>query len=175
MNSPDETPARPTRPRPASPTVSGLMSAATTLSAGGATVLFVLIPALFLLLPFSSRADAVTLCLPGIGPLQQFNEDLEGQQEEVVYLHESVHAEQCRRLGATRYASSYGTPEGRLELEVEAFCEEVEVLSMRGAERGRLVDRAVETLVTSYFDDGRVPRSEVRTSVDLACGGSPAD
>ena len=50
-----------------------------------------------------------------------------------------------------------------------------EVLSMRGAERGRLVDQAVETLVTSYFDDGRVPRSEVRTSVDLACGGSPAD
>ncbi len=161
--------------RPASPTVSGMMTAAATLAALGTFSLFVVIPAVFLTLPVSPRADAVTLCLPGIGPLQQFSEDLEGEQEEVVYLHESVHAEQCRQLGAARYASWYGTPARRLELEAEAFCEEVEVLSLRGAVRERLMEQTVETLMTSYFADGQMPRSDVWAAVDLACGGSLAD
>ncbi len=161
--------------RPANPTVSGMMGAAATVSALSAMSLLLLIPAVFFLVPFSPRADAVTLCVPGIGPLQQFREDLEGEQEEVVYIHEGVHAEQCRWLGAAQYASLYSTPAGRLELEAEAFCAEVEVLSGRGAERDRLLDRTVETLVTSYFDDGQVPRSEVWAAVDLACGGSLAD
>ena len=161
--------------RRASPTVSGLMAAAATLSVFGAMTLFVLIPAVFFMLPFPPRADAVTLCLPGIGPLQQFREDLEEEREEVVYIHERVHAEQCRRLGATRYASWYATPEGRLELEAEAFCEEVGVLSLRGAERERLLAWTVETLMSRYFDEGEIPRSEVWAAVDFACRPSLAD
>ena len=161
--------------RPAGPTVSGMTAAAATVSALAAMTLTVLIPAVFFLLPLSPRADAVTLCLPGIGPLQQFREDLEGEQEEVVYLHESVHAEQCRMLGAARYASRYGTPQGRLDLEAQAFCAEVDVLSLRGGVRERLLDRTVETLATSYFADGEMPRSRVWAAVDLACGGSSAD
>jgi hypothetical protein len=113
--------------------------------------------------------------MPGIGPLQQFREDLEGEHEEVVYIHESVHAEQCRRLGAARFASRYSTPPGRLELEVEAFCAEVEVLSLRGAAQERLLDQTVETMVTSYFYDDQMPRSAVRAAVNLTCGVSLAD
>ena len=161
--------------RLASPTVSGLLSAAATLWALGAISLMVVIPSVFLLLPFSAQADAVTLCLPGIGPLQQFSEDLEGEQEEVVYIHESVHAEQCRWLGATQYAKRYGTLSGRLTLEAEAFCAEVAVLSGRGASRERLIDRTVETLVTSYFEGDQMPRSEVLAAVETACGGMQAD
>lgn len=161
--------------RPASPTVSGLVGAAVTLWALGALSLVVVIPSVFLLLPFSAQADAVTLCLPGIGPLQQFNEDLEGEQEEVVYIHESVHAEQCRWLGATRYAKRYGTLSGRLALEAEAFCAEIEVLSGRGAGRDRLMDRTVETLVTSYFEGDQMPRSAVQAAVETACGRMLAD
>ena len=41
--------------------------------------------------------------------------------------------------------------------------------------RDRLMDQAVETLMTGYFDDGQWTRSEVSTAVDLACGGSLAD
>lgn len=161
--------------RRASPTVSGLLSAAATLWALGAISFLVVIPSVFLLLPFSAQADAVTLCLPGIGPLQQFSEDLEGEQEEVVYIHESVHAEQCRWLGATQYAKRYGTRSGRLVLEAEAFCAEVAVLSGRGAERDRLMDRTVETLMTSYFEGDQMPRSEVQAAVGTACGGIQAD
>ncbi len=162
-------------PRRASPTVSGLLSAAVTLWAVGVIGLVVVIPSVFLLLPFSAQADAVTLCLPGIGPLQQFSEDLEGEQEEVVYIHESVHAEQCRWLGATQYAKRYSTLSGRLALEAEAFCAEVEVFSGRGAARNRLIERTVETLVTSYFESDRMPRSEVRAAVETACGRTPPD
>ncbi len=161
--------------RPASPTVSGLLGAAVTLSALGTLSLLVVIPSVFLLLPISPQADAMTLCLPGIGPLQQFNEDLEGELEEVVYIHESVHAEQCRWLGATQYAKRYGTLSGRLTLEAEAFCAEVEMLSGRGAARDPLIDRTVETLVSSYFEDDQMPRSEVLAAVQRACGGSLAD
>ena len=161
--------------RPASPTLSGLLSAAATLWALGALSIVVVIPSVFLLLPLSSEADAVTLCLPGIGPLQQFREDLEGDQEEVVYIHESVHAEQCRWLGAAQYAKRFGTLSGRLALEAEAFCAEVEVLSRRGAVRPRLIDRTVETLVTSYFEGDQIPRSEVQAAVEMACGGTLAD
>ncbi len=161
--------------RRASPTVSGLLSAAATLWAVGAISVVVVIPSVFLLLPFSAQADAVTLCLPGIGPLQQFSEDLEGEQEEVVYIHESVHAEQCRWLGATQYAKLYGTLSGRLALEAEAFCAEVAVLSGRGAVRERLIDRTVETLVTSYFEGDQMPRSEVLAAVKTACGAMHAD
>ena len=161
--------------RRASPTVSGLLSAAATLWALGAISLMVVIPSVFLLLPFSAQADAVTLCLPGIGPLQQFSEDLEGEREEVVYIHERVHAEQCRWLGATRYAKRYGTLSGRLTLEAEAFCAEVTVLSRRGAERDRLMDRTVETLMTSYFEGDHMPRSEVLAAVKTACVGTLTD
>ena len=152
--------------RPASPTVSGLLEAAATLWGLGVLSVLVVIPSVFLLLPLSPEADAVTLCLPGIGPLQQFRQDLEGEQEEVVYIHESVHAEQCRWLGATQYAKRNGTLSGRLTLEAEAFCAEVEVLSGRGAARDRLVDRTVETLVTSYFEGDPMPRSEIQAAVE---------
>lgn len=170
------TPKKPAfRARPARPTVSGLIAAAATVSLLGVMTLFVLIPTVFFVLPLSARADAATLCLPGIGPIQQFNEDLEGEYEEVVYIHERVHAEQCRALGAARYASWYGTLEGRLTLEAEALCEEVEVLSLRGADRQRLLYWTVETLMTHYFDEGEIPRAEVWATVDRACGASLAD
>ena len=173
MSSPEEIPTG--AAQPASPTVSGLMTAAATVAAITAMSLLILIPAVFFILPISPRADAVTLCLPGIGPLQQFREDLEGEEEEVVHIHENAHAEQCRWLGAAQYAQLYGTALGRLELEAEAYCAEVEVLSLRGAVRERLLDRTVETLMTSYFDEGQMPRSAVWAAVDLACGASFAD
>jgi hypothetical protein len=157
------------------PSVSGMAEAAATVSALAAMSLVVLVPAIFLLLPVSPKADGVTLCVPGIGPLQQFRDDLDEKQEEVVFIHEAAHAEQCRWLGAARYAKLYGSASGKLELEAEAFCAEIEVLSLRGAARDRLMDQAVETLMTGYFDDGQWTRSEVSTAVDLACGGSLAD
>ena len=161
--------------RSKSPTASGVAEAAATLSALAAMSLVVLVPAIFFLLPVSPKADGVTLCVPGIGPLQQFRDDLDEKQEEVVFIHEGAHAEQCRWLGAARYAKLYGSASGRLELEAEAFCAEVEVLSSRGAVRTRLMDQPVETLMTSYFDEGQMTRSEVSTAVDLACRGSLAD
>ena len=173
MKKPDRIWARAARSK--NPTVTGVVEAAATLSALAAMSLMVLVPAIFFMLPFSSRAEGVTLCLPGIGPLQQFRDDLGEDQEEVVFIHEGAHAEQCRWLGAARYAKLYGTAPGKLELEAEAFCAEIEMLSRRGAARDRLMDQTVETLMTGYFDDGEMARSDVSAAVDSACGGSTAD
>lgn len=136
----------------------------------GVVSIVLLIPTVFFLLPISPEADAVTLCLPGIGPLQRFRDDLEGTQEEVVHIHERVHAEQCRKFGATWYAGRAVTRSGRLNMEAQALCAEVAVLSLRGEDRHRLLDRTVETLAVGYFEDSAVPRREISAAVDRACG-----
>ena len=93
--------------RPASPTISGMMGAAAALPVLVAMSFVVLLPAIVCMSPRAPLSDAATLCGPGVGPLQQFRDDLEEAREEVVYIHESVHAEQCRTLGATRYIRRY--------------------------------------------------------------------
>jgi hypothetical protein len=161
--------------RLARPTASGLAAAAASLFLLAALSVLLLVPTVFFLVPLSPEADAVTLCLPGIGPLQQFRDDLEGQQEEVVHIHERVHAQQCRMFGATWYALQTATPGGRLTLEVQALCAEAVVLAGRGASRERLLDRTVETLASGYFRDGAVAHRDISAAVDGACGGLLGD
>ena len=110
----------------------------------------IVVPVAFFVLPVPARADGVTLCLPGIGPLQQFAEGLEGDQEEVVHLHERVHAAQCRRLGAAVYASTYWRAPGRIALEAEALCAEFGLLAAQGSDPDRLLDQTVEALYNGY-------------------------
>jgi hypothetical protein len=148
----------------------------------GATVVLLLvtsvilvIPAVFSVMPISPEAQAVTLCLPGIGPLQRFRDDLRGEQEELVYVHEGVHAEQCRRFGAAWYARRVATPRGRLTMEALALCAEAKVLWLRGVDRSRAVDRTVETLATEYFRDSGITRQEIAAAVDEACGERPGE
>jgi hypothetical protein len=133
------------------------------------------IPAVFVVAPISPEADAVTLCLPGVGPVQRFTEDLGGEREELVYIHEGVHAKQCRSLGATAFAQRVTTPDGRLALEAGALCAEVAVLAMRGADRARMRNRTVELLASEYFGDGTVRLSEITAAVDDACGTGIGD
>lgn len=163
------------RGRLARPTLSGLVAAAVSIFLLAAASVLLLIPTVFFLVPISPDADGVTLCLPGIGPLQQFRDGLQGEREEVVYIHESVHADQCRMFGAAWYALRTATPHGRLTLEAQALCAEAAVLARRGASRERLLDRTVETLASGYFEDGVVPRMDISAAVDGACGGVPGD
>ncbi len=110
----------------------------------------IVVPVAFFLLPLPARADGVTLCLPGIGPLQQFADGLDGDREEVVHLHERVHAAQCRRLGAAVYASTYWRAPGRIELEAEALCAEFDLLAAQGSDPDRLLEQTVEALYGGY-------------------------
>jgi hypothetical protein len=128
-----------------------------------------LVPAVFYVLPIPPEADAATLCLPGIGPLQRFREDLRAEQEEQTYIHESVHAAQCRTLGATAYARRAATRGGRLTLETEALCAEVAFLTKRGGDRERLLAWTVETLETEYFEGASLRRRDIVAAVDKAC------
>jgi len=122
-----------------------------------------------------SQVDALTLCVPGLGPLQRFRDDLEGEHQELVFIHERVHAEQCRALGPTWYARRVISPSGRLALEAPALCAEVAVLSVRGADRTRLTDRTVEMLEDGYVEPGRLPQGAISAAVDRACGSSMGD
>ena len=132
------------------------------------TVLLV-VPVGFFILPVPTRADGVTLCLPGIGPLQQFAEGLEGKQEEIVHLHERAHADQCRRLGAVAFAALYWRAPGRIALEAEALCAEFELFTASGADPAGLLDQTVEALYRGYRNGGAVPRLEVRRIVEEVC------
>ncbi len=161
----------PDRTRLSRPTVSGMVTAGASLMLLAAASVLLLVPTVFYVIPISSETAAITLCLPGIGPLQRFRDDLPREQEESMYIHERVHADQCQRFGATWYAQQAATPEGRLTMEVQAFCAEVAVLSRRGADRQGLLDWTVETLATEYFEDGSVPRRDIAVAVEGACRG----
>ena len=152
------------------PTVSGVVTAGVTVVLVMVASVILVIPAVFSVMPISPEAQAVTLCLPGIGPLQRFRDDLRGEMVELVFIHEGVHAEQCRTLGAAGYARRVSTPHGRLAMEAGALCAEAKVLWMRGVDRARVVDRTVETLAIGYFRDGGVTREEIAAAVDDACG-----
>jgi hypothetical protein len=156
------------------PTLRGLAAAGASLLPIGAVSVLLLIPAVFFVIPLSPDVDALTLCLPGVGPVHRFGENLE-EREEVVFLHERVHAEQCRQFGAAWYAKQAATRRGRLALEAEALCAEVKVLSLRGEDRERLIDRTVDALESEYFPDGDVTRGDVSAAVDWACGSHSAD
>ena len=159
----------PDRARLERPTVSGMVTAGVSLMLLAAVSVLLLVPTVFYLGPIPPEAAAVTLCLPGIGPLQRFRDDLPREQEERMYIHEGVHADQCQRFGATWYARRAATPEGRLTLETQALCAEVAVLSRRGSDPQGLLDRTVEILATEYFEDGSVPRRDIAAAVQGAC------
>jgi len=155
------------------PTAAGLLHAAAGLLPIGAATILLLIPAVFFLVPLAPEVDAMTLCLPGVGPVHRFREDLQEDEEEVVFLHERVHADQCRRLGATGYARKAATPQGRLRLEAEALCAEVTVRAARGDDRQWLVEWTVEALQNEYFPGGEVTHEEITAAVGSACGEPP--
>lgn len=129
-----------------------------------------IVPVVFSFVPISAGQDALTLCLPGIGPLQRFAEDLRGEHEELVYIHEDAHAKQCRRMGASGFARSVTSTRGRLAMEAQALCAEAAMLSVRGVGRERLFEHTVEVLATEYFADGEIGRHEIAAAVGGACG-----
>lgn len=151
------------------PTLRRMATAGAGLLATAVGSVLLLVPAVFYLLPIPAEADAATLCLPGIGPLQRFRDDLRAEQEEQTYIHEGVHAAQCRTLGATSYAKRAATPAGRLTLETEALCAEVAFLVKRGGDRERLLAWTVETLETEYFEGASLRRRDIVAAVDKAC------
>ena len=145
-------------------------------SVGAASMIgtFAVVPIAFTLLPVPAGADAVTLCFPGIGPLQQFSGDLSDELEEVVMVHEKVHAEQCRSMGAAVWAARYRTPAGRVELEAEAFCAEVELLAARGGDREGLLEPRVEILQHGYRTRDAYTTAEVHEIMRATCGSGLA-
>jgi hypothetical protein len=140
-----------------------------------AASLVLLIPSVFYVMPIPEGAEALTLCLPGVGPLQRFDEELHPSQEELTFIHEAAHADQCDLLGATEFARQAVTPRGRLRLETQALCAESAVLMRRGADPERLRDWTVQRLRDEYFDDGSVTASEISRAVDESCGVVPAE
>ncbi len=152
------------------PTLHGTAKAGVIVALAIVSTVVLVIPAVFTVVPISPEAEAITLCVPGIGPLQRFTDDLRGEREELVYIHEGVHAAQCRSFGATWFNHRVTTPQGRLTLEAQALCAEAAVLSIRGADRERLSDQAVEALASEYFSDSDLGRREIVDAVDSACG-----
>jgi hypothetical protein len=156
------------------PTVSGVATAGATVLVLGFATLLLVVPSVFYLTPMPEDADGVTLCLPGVGPVLRVREGLPPDQEELAFIHEGVHAEQCRTYGALWYARQASSPRGRLTLEAPALCAEVAVLAGRGGDEERLIDSAVAALVTDYLEDDPVPGWEVIAAMQRTCGAALA-
>jgi hypothetical protein len=131
---------------------------------------FAVVPVAFTFLPVPAGADAVTLCFPGFGPLQQFAGDLTGELEEIVVVHEGTHAQQCREMGATAWANRYRTVRGRIELEAEAFCAEIDLLTGRGLDRETLIEPRVQMLRNGYGNHEALSEDDVRAIMWATCG-----
>jgi len=127
------------------------------------------VPAAFILMPMPRGADGITLCMPGIGPMQQFAEGMDPDLEEIVHIHERVHASQCRRMGALTYAQTYLDGEGMIALEAEAFCAEAATLAHRGRDTGPWVSRIIETLFFDYPHADDLVYSDVVRIVGAWC------
>jgi hypothetical protein len=155
------------------PTVSGLVAASAGVLPIAAMTLLLLVPVIFFLVPLAPEVDAMTLCLPAVGPLHRFRDDLGAHEEEVVYLHERIHADQCRRLGATGYARLASSAGGRLKLESEALCAEVKMLVLRGRDREELMGWMMDALENEYFRPGEVTRDEIEVAVRWSCAWGP--
>lgn len=127
------------------------------------------VPAAFVLMPMPRGADGITLCMPLIGPMQQFAEGMDPELEEIVHIHERVHATQCRTLGAATYAKTYLDGEGMIALEAEAFCAEAATLAHRGRDTGPWVSRIIETLYFDYPHSDELAYSDVVRIVSAWC------
>jgi len=171
------------RPRPpgpralpsARPTVSGMITAGVSVLLLAATSLLLLVPAVFSFVPLPAETAALTLCIPGIGPLHRFSGALTPEEEELTYIHEGVHAAKCRKFGSLWYARQTVTARGRLTLEAHALCAEAAVLSIRGGDRDRLLAWTEETLSTGYLTGTGVSRAEVSAMVRGACATLSAE
>lgn len=153
----------------APPTVSGVATAGIAVAILALAGMALVVPGVFYLVPLPADTDGLTVCLPGLGPLLRVRDDLSPEQEELVYIHEGVHAAQCRRYGSLWYARRASTPQGRLLLEAQALCAEALTLFRRGADAGHLRDGTVAGLVSDYFDGGQVPGWRIAAAVDGAC------
>jgi len=87
-----------------------------------------------LLLPFPQREEGLTLCYPGVGPVQRFNLDLSGAALARTRAHEDAHAAQCRRDGAIRHFVRGAFPSKRLAAEAEAYCAEANFAVSKGGD-----------------------------------------
>lgn len=157
------------RDRFARPTASGMATAGVAVVTLAIASVVLVVPGVFYAVPLPARTDGLTVCLPGLGPLLRVREGLSPVEEELVYIHEGVHAAQCRSFGALWYARQAATPRGRLLLEAQALCAEAVTLNRRGGDAERLLEGTLAGLVSDYFDRGQVAGWRIAAAVEGAC------
>lgn len=118
-----------------------------------------------------SRTDGTTLCIPLVGPIQRLSPTLPDSVRRIVAVHESVHAAQCRRMGALANFAARVRSRGRLLIEGEAYCAQIRYEVGRGADTGmafaRTVDELIETVPPRAF--GNLPDDTVRARFAALC------
>ena len=115
-----------------------------------AVALVALVLAGLFVLPFPKNADAITLCVPVLGPVQRFNERASPEERRITRIHEAVHARQCLDEGAAKYLLASLNDAARITHEAQAYCAEVLDVRRRGAESGPAVRFAIAALSLGY-------------------------
>jgi hypothetical protein len=121
-----------------------------------------------LLSPFPKRAEGLTLCYPGVGPVQRFNPDLSNSALARTRAHEDAHAAQCLRDGAIWHFVRGAFPSKRLASEAEAYCAEaqfgISIGSNARLEYARIQDELREV---AWFR--RLSSDAINNSLALEC------
>ncbi len=115
--------------------------------------------------------DGVTLCFPLIGPVQKFDRTLPDSLLKLARVHESVHAIQCRRMGAVANFVVRVGRKGRLRMEAQAYCAQAKVELSWGLPAATLAYRIQEELIMSveHITFGRVTDQQVREILLTEC------
>lgn len=119
----------------------------------------------------AATLDGVTLCFPLIGPVQKFDRTLPDSLLLLARVHESVHAVQCRRMGAVANFLVRVGRKGRLRMEAQAYCAQARVELSWGRPAATLADRIQEELIMSveHITFGRATDAQVREILLSEC------
>ncbi|MEP7324896.1 MAG: hypothetical protein ABI836_03015 [Gemmatimonadota bacterium] len=118
-----------------------------------------------------AELDGQTLCLPVLGPVQQFDPALSGRARRLTEVHEAMHAEQCRRLGSLAdYLIRIGV-RGRVRMEAQAYCVQAVLEMSWGMTPAALMDRIEEELAIAVAGRtfGRMTGPEIRALLAAEC------
>jgi hypothetical protein len=119
----------------------------------------------------AATLDGVTLCFPLIGPVQNFDRTLPDSLLQLARVHESVHAIQCRQMGAVANFVVRVGRKGRLRMEAQAYCAQAKVELSWGLPAATLAYRIQEELIMSveHITFGRVSKQQVREILLTEC------
>ncbi len=110
---------------------------------------------------------AYTSCPFSGAPVVVLNAGIDAEDTMPVRIHEEVHAQQCRELGALRYRWRNLSASGILSLEIPAYCEAAAARMGRRDTRKIVLERLEDDVQGAF--SGKLDSAEIRKNLATDC------